>query len=281
MREASSDISPQTRRREGRDLEELMEEYHNPEKPEYPKFVGVSHGGRKQTLISLRYAPPSIHGVGEEDFARYIEAPEGSPEFLDQMQRLMSHVYVGTLEMKSSGDPHGHRRGRLSHNNYSSRSDFSRPTPLLVVGEDMLNPGPTTGISAVTNVFTGQYHDRLNAGHVALQTSTDGSTYGLANVSGLRFLHDPETFDLLYPTPDGVPYGPVRYLTMPGFEYFVEILSPYVKRIASKVSSVRNDIPDLAARAGVIIPQPQIVSLRLDVLGGSSRLGNHVTIGDS
>lgn len=267
LKEVSSDISPETRIRLGRDLEDFCKVYGDDS--EVPKFIGVSHGGRKQTLLSLRYFPSTVHGLEEKDLNRHLTTPVGSPEYLDQIERLMHHVYMGTLEMRGKIDINGLRRGRLSNNQYSTQADFNRYTPLLIVGEDMINSGKTTGISALTMTCTQKYPDRLNAKEVAIQSAVDSSTYGFPNLSGLRLLYDPDTYELLYPYTDGVPYGPIGCLAMPQFSYFAEKLEPHVNRIAGHVSSVRNDIPYLAQRVTptaqyyVVIQQGVVITDRV------------------
>jgi len=246
LREVSSDISPETRIRLGRDLEDFFRVYDDDSM--FPKFIGVSHGGRKQTLLSLRHFPPSVHGLEEKDFNRHLTTPFGSPEYLNRIEQLMHHVYMGTLEMRGKIDINGLRRGRLSHNQYSTQADFNRYTPLLIVGEDMINSGKTTGVSALTISCTNKYPDKFNAKEVAVQSAVDSSTYGFSNLSGLRLLYNPDSYELLYPYPDGIPYGPIGCLAMPQFSYFAEKLGPHVNRIAGHVSSVRNDIPYLEQR---------------------------------
>lgn len=259
LREASTDLSPETRTRQGRDVEDFLQPYND---DDLPKFIGVDHGGRKQILLSLRFFPESVHGVTEKEFSRRLSAPFGSPEYLEQMERLMHDVYMGTLEMKGKMDVNGFRGGILKHNQYSSRQDFRRYTPSLMVWEDVVNSGNTSAIPALAVTLIRDYHDKLNAEEVVVGAATDSSTYGFPNVSGLRLLYDPDTFELLYAYQDGVPWGPVGYLAMPQFRFFAEMLEPHVKRIASHVSSVRNDLPYLAEKASPAFQQ-QIIKGRL------------------
>lgn len=229
------------RERLGKDVEELLASLENNDS--LPKFLGVDHGGRTQALMSLPYWDINIHGIGKfPDF----DPTAPNPQVVEDIERLARHVYMGTLEMDSNtGQYHQRHLDRIVTNPYSSTRDLKRETRVLFIVDDMVNPGPTTAVSALEQILTGDYADRFNAEKVGVIAIADWSVRGFPNASGSRFLYDPKTFELLFPS-DKIPAGPVEYLSDPQLAYFHDRIFPrYGNRILTAVSSRRNDINSL------------------------------------
>ena len=276
MNSASTDISPEIRGRLGDDVEELLMDNSVGTNIYLPKIVGADHGGEKQALVSLLFWPPSLHGLSEAEL-RILRDDTLNFEDVDLngIKYGMSHVYMGTLDMKSNVNQVTGKRGveKFRGNEHSSRSDRIRYTPLLIVVEDIANPYRTSAVSSFSETLEHGYADRFNAEKVAVVTMVDRSITGFPNASGLRLLYNPRTHEIFYPSTDLVPYGPTRHIhNTPGLEYFSDVVDKFSSRIAGDPpQSYRNDIPDLAKGLGIEIPEPRIINMSIPIVQGGRR----------